>query len=206
MYIGSAVFNADTNLRIYPNGDVTAKTFKGNLAWSYLTSVPQIVEGAVGSTVSTGYQIQLYDLAGGAIAANITAPAKNGLIVIPLASTTSMGLVSTDTQSFVGDKTFTGNVYINTQTGSKKFYISRTGGTGESTAMWQDDSYTYFDVTNDETTANVKWTLHATDTEANNGAGDQTSYIIFSGANNKSTITADNFVGKLAWSDLTDVP
>lgn len=187
-------------------GTLTATAFKGNLAWSYLTSVPQMVEGAVGSTISTGYQIQLYDLAGGAILANTSTPAKNGLIVIPLASTTSMGLVSTETQSFVGDKTFTSNVYINTQTGSKKFYICRTGSIAESTAMWQDDSYMYFDVTNDETTANVKWTLHATDTEGGNGVGAQTSYITFTGVNGKSTITADNLSGKLAWSNLTNVP
>ena len=91
--------------------------------------------------------------------------------------------------------TLTGDTYHNSSTGSKKFYFTRNGTATESTAVWVDDSYTYFDVTNDETTANVKFTLHATDTESNGGAGEQTSYVTFTGTSGKSTVTADYFTG-----------
>jgi len=61
-------------------------------------------------------------LAGGAIAANTTAPAKNGVIVIPAASTSDAGLVTTGTQTFTGAKTF--NTSISTPT------LTVTGASG----------------------------------------------------------------------------
>lgn len=91
--------------------------------------------------------------------------------------------------------TLTGNTYHNSSTGDKKFYFTRLGTANESTGVWVDDSYTYFDVTNDETAANVKFNLTATDTEGSDGSHSSISSVIFNGANNKSTIIADYFYG-----------
>lgn len=86
-----------------------------------------------------------------------------------------------------------GNFYFNSDTGTYKFYITRGGSATESTGIWVNDSYTFFDVTNDETTANVQFKLQATDTESGGGAGAQTSYVNFYGRNGKSTINANCF-------------
>ena len=81
---------------------------------------------------------------------------------------------------------------------TKAFRVQRTSGTGECLNILVDDSYTYFNVVNDETTANVRFELKATDTEGGGGAGAQISYVTFNGANNQSTVTANIFSGSLS--------
>lgn len=90
------------------------------IEWSKVTSKPQLVEGFDGSLENNGYKIQLYNTSGSPIPA--ATPAKNGVIVIPAASTTDAGLVTTGTQTFTGAKTF--NTSISTPT----LTVTGTGG------------------------------------------------------------------------------
>lgn len=99
--------------------------------------------------------------------------------------------------------TLIGNTYFNSNSGERFFYITKQGDATESAKMWIDDSYFHIDVINDETTANISFKLQATDTESNEGAGAQTSYISFLGENNKSKIIADYFQGDLIGNAAT---
>ena len=92
--------------------------------------------------------------------------------------------------------TITGKTYINTASGTNPFYITRTSGTSESTAFWQDDSQLHLDVTNDETTAGISFKLSATDTENSDGSKASSGTITFSMTSGATTITANNFAGK----------
>ena len=105
---------------------------------------------------------------------------------------------SSDSSKFYrGDKTWsdtlTGPFNVLTQTSVDKAFSICRGSTSEATKIWVDDSYTHFYVENDETTANIEFRLHATDTESGGGANANTSYVYFLGQNNKSTIQADIF-------------
>ena len=83
------------------SGTVTANTLQGNLAWSYLTSVPTLVSSISGTTATDKYTIQLYN-------PNNVAISTNGSVTIPAASTTQAGLITSTDQTFTGIKNFSG--------------------------------------------------------------------------------------------------
>lgn len=88
-------------------GQLVATTFKGNLAWTYLTSVPTLVKSAYGTAATDKYTIQLYNQNGATIASTTTVT-TNGVITIPAATTSQAGLITSTDQSIAGSKTFTG--------------------------------------------------------------------------------------------------
>ena len=66
---------------------------------------------------------------------------------------------------------------FNTQNGGTPFVISRVGLKKEAVSISVDDTVTRFDVTNDETSANLMFSLSATDTESGGGAAAKTGYV-----------------------------
>jgi len=67
--------------------------------------------------------------------------------------------------------------HFNSKNGGTPFVISRDGDTKESVSISVNNTVTRFDVTNDETSANLLFSLSATDTVAGGGAAAKTGYV-----------------------------
>ena len=85
----------------------------------------------------------------------------------------------------------------NTITDGKDLTIRRNTADNEAIKVYLDDSNTWFDYTNDETSSNIKFKLTNTDTESGGGAGANTNTVTITGDSTGSTISATKFSGKL---------
>lgn len=117
---------------------VKAASFEGSLSWANLTNVPVIVRAGAGTTSTTNYVIQLYDLNGAIIAENTNAT-LNGKITIPAATASIAGLITTGTQTLAGVKTFSGGVTVSASGGFN--YTGMQAGTSNADRIvWFSDS------------------------------------------------------------------
>lgn len=93
--------------------------------------------------------------------------------------------------------TMTGDLIINGSNGTKGWVVRRNNADSEAVKLTVDDSNATFTYTNDERSNNFKFVLNNTDTESSvDGTSvPSTSTVTFTGANNKSTVTADYFSG-----------
>ena len=106
------------------------------------------------------------------------------------------------------------NSIFNSNTNTQFFYITRLGDiSNEFTRIGRDDGTTYFYTRNDEASSSVRFDFVNTDTEANNGANANTSYITLTGdANgaridingNRALTTADEGTGNGLDADTLD--
>lgn len=88
-----------------------------------------------------------------------------------------------------------GDLTVKTAAGTNALIVQRSNS-GEQTRMYQDDATFYVNMTNDETGANMKFIMSATDTENGDGTGGfSNSTVTFSGSKNGSTVVATNFNG-----------
>lgn len=119
--------------------------------------------------------------------------------MIPSASTTVSGVVTTGNQNFAGKKTFTGGVQVNTSTDTYPLSISRSGSANEITNIYQDNNGLIFDINNDEKIAYAQFNFNATDTENSDGSDAQTGSILLGlDDSKKSYVQAQVFKGSLS--------
>ena len=75
------------------------------------------------------------------------------------------------------------------------FILTRSGSASEATSIYQNDNTLFFNMVNDEVTANMEFNMSATDTENSNGSRANSGSVKFQLASGKSTVVANNFSG-----------
>lgn len=129
---GYIYYDKDNSTRI--NMSVT-----NNIQWSSIVNKPQLVQGGTGTTATDKYTIQLYDISGAAISANTTDVVKNGVLVIPAATASIAGLITTSAQTLAGVKTFSGGVTVSAGGGFN--YSGMQAGTADADRIvWFSDN------------------------------------------------------------------
>lgn len=141
---GQILFAVDSNNYgyIYYDKDNSTRvnmSITNNIAWASVSGKPQLVQGGTGTTATDKFTIQLYDVNGAAIPANTTSIMQNGIIVIPAATNSLAGLVSTAAQTWAGVKTFSSGITVSASSGFN--YSGIAAGTANvDRVVWFSDS------------------------------------------------------------------
>ena len=134
-----------------------------------LSSGYSTFRNTAGDTSSSGFRFK-------SISNDLVTIQNDGNVGIGTTSPTSKLTVFGD--SYVGN----GDLILNTSSNTKHLYISRYGSrSNEYTRIGRDDATTYFTTKNDETVSAYRFQFENTDTEINNGANANSSYIHFQG-------------------------
>lgn len=196
---GSLKFISDGSFRFYNSGcngymPVYASTFFGDLSGNAATATKLKNTRTIsltGSVTGSG----TFDGSGNLSIATTTNHSHNYL---PL----SGGRIS-------------GDLRVNTNSGTNGFFIERVGSDGEYTKIFQDDQSLYFNMYNDETNCNIYFNMSASDTETGGGAGANSGTVSFHLRNGKTTVGANYFdgtagyansAGAVAWNNITGKP
>lgn len=168
---------------------LVATTFKGKLDWSYIQSIPQIVEGGlITNTADTGITIQLYDLNGNPIGSSTAK--TNGVLTIPAANGNGTnnvaGLVTTAAQTWSGIKTFASAIKAK----NDNDFISHSNEFNFAPAL----------------TDNMEIHINHRTAGTNTSGKKITKYHFKDGNGSYAIVKASSFEGNLDWSNLLNVP
>ena len=104
--------NSYTNNNFYIESNVLNGAFKGNLTGN-ATSATKATNDGTGANINTTYVKSVTGAAGNGYVVTVTkGNGGTSTFTVPLASASSIGLMSTGTQTFAGNKTFTGTVIL----------------------------------------------------------------------------------------------
>ena len=176
---GTNLYYTDSRARgaISATGDISYNSSTGEISFTQTTAPVSSVNSQTGAVV-----LDTDDISEGTTNLYYT----NARVEDVVTKTYVDGLnVDADTLDSLNSLDFlrsNANSVFNSATNTQFFYITRLGDTSnEFTRIGRDDGTTFFYTRNDETTSSVRFDFVNTDTEANNGANANSSFITFTG-------------------------